>query len=296
MKLFDPALRFYKGNTHTHTTLSDGRVSPEECMRQYKAAGYDFLALTDHWHVGEERSYQGMLIVPGVEYDFTFPTQVLHLVCLYPDARLAAGIDRGTDHKAVIDHINRVGGVAIAAHPAWSLNTPDFLASLDGVRLSEVYNTMSGEPYNGPRANSESLLDVAAANGKLFSLVAADDSHAYQGEQCVSYIMLQAEELTVPSVLQALRQGRFYASQGPQFHNIEFRGDELVIESSPVRRITVCSNLYYVKDRCAEGQDLTGRKYQVRPGERWLRVQMIDDQGRTAWSSPIDLTKRKDHP
>ena len=32
MKLFNPALRFYKGNTHTHTTLSDGRVSPEECI------------------------------------------------------------------------------------------------------------------------------------------------------------------------------------------------------------------------------------------------------------------------
>ena len=67
MKLFDPSLAFYKGNTHAHTTDSDGRATPEECMRQYKAAGYDFLAITDHWHVHGEGNYHGMLIVPGAE-------------------------------------------------------------------------------------------------------------------------------------------------------------------------------------------------------------------------------------
>ena len=291
MKLFDPALPFYKGNTHAHTTNSDGHVTPEECIRQYKAAGYDFLAITDHWHVGEERHDQGLLVLPGVEYDFSFPTQVLHLVCLFPDAKLAGDFTRGADHKAVIEHVNRVGGVVIAAHPAWSLNTPDFLASLDGVDISEVYNTMSGEPWNGPRANSESLLDVTAANGKLFNLAAADDSHDYRGEQGVSYIMLQAEELTVPAVLEALRKGRFYASQGPEFKSLELHDNELLIETSPVSRITVCSNLYWVHERCVEGKNLTGRSYSIRPGEKWVRVQLTDEQDRKAWSSPIDLAK-----
>ena len=94
MKQIDSSLPVFKGNTHAHTTNSDGRVSPEECMRQYKEAGYDFLALTDHWAVGEETQYRGMLILPGIEYDFTYPTQVLHIVGLYPDAKLAAGMQR----------------------------------------------------------------------------------------------------------------------------------------------------------------------------------------------------------
>ena len=289
MKLFDPSLPFFKGNTHAHTTNSDGRVTPDECMRQYKEAGYDFLALTDHWYVGEKKQYQGMLVLPGVEYDFTFPAQVLHLVALYPDAKLADGISRGMDHREVIAHVNRAGGVAIAAHPAWSLNTTEFLCSLEGVDIAEVYNTMSGEPFNGPRADSETLLDVAAANGKLFNLAAADDSHLYQGEQCVSYVMVQAAELTVPAVLDALRKGCFYSSQGPVFRNIEIAGNEVVIETSPVRRITVCSNRVWVGGRCMEGEGLTRRVYQIQPNEKYIRIQLTDENGRRAWSNPIRI-------
>lgn len=289
MKQIDSSLPVFKGNTHAHTTNSDGRVSPEECMRQYKEAGYDFLALTDHWAVGEETQHQGMLVLPGIEYDFTYPTQVLHIVGLYPDAKLAAGMQRGMDHQTVIDHINQAGGVPIAAHPAWSLNTTDFLCSLNGVDIAEVYNTMSGEPFNGPRADAEAILDIAASNGKLFNLVAADDSHFYQGEQCVSYTMVQAEELTVPAILDALKKGRFYASQGPEFKSIEVKGDEVIVETSPVNRITVCSNRVWVKDRCISGEGLTERIYKIQPGEKYIRFRITDGEGRIAWSNPIAL-------
>ena len=34
---------FLKGNLHTHTTVTDGPLDPEETIRRYKAAGYDFL-------------------------------------------------------------------------------------------------------------------------------------------------------------------------------------------------------------------------------------------------------------
>ena len=41
--------RFWRGNLHTHSTRSDGVLSPEEVCRRYRAEGYDFLALTDHF-------------------------------------------------------------------------------------------------------------------------------------------------------------------------------------------------------------------------------------------------------
>ena len=46
MKLFWYDKPFYRGNTHCHTTRSDGRRSPEEVIALYREAGYDFLALT----------------------------------------------------------------------------------------------------------------------------------------------------------------------------------------------------------------------------------------------------------
>ena len=39
--------RFYKANLHCHTTVSDGRKTPEDTKAAYRAMGYDFIALTD---------------------------------------------------------------------------------------------------------------------------------------------------------------------------------------------------------------------------------------------------------
>lgn len=41
-------LRWFKGNTHTHTFWSDGDAAPEFAVDWYKSHGYDFLCLTDH--------------------------------------------------------------------------------------------------------------------------------------------------------------------------------------------------------------------------------------------------------
>ena len=37
-----------KGNTHTHTTNSDGLCRTEEIASEYERHGYDFVFLTDH--------------------------------------------------------------------------------------------------------------------------------------------------------------------------------------------------------------------------------------------------------
>ncbi|MBW6486243.1 MAG: PHP domain-containing protein [Syntrophobacterales bacterium] len=40
-----------KGCLHTHTTCSDGELSPQEAAAAYEAKGYDFIAFTDHDHL-----------------------------------------------------------------------------------------------------------------------------------------------------------------------------------------------------------------------------------------------------
>ncbi len=39
---------FYKANLHSHSNLSDGRLSPEEMKAEYKKRGYSVLAVSDH--------------------------------------------------------------------------------------------------------------------------------------------------------------------------------------------------------------------------------------------------------
>jgi len=40
--------KFYKGNLHSHTKLSDGSLEPGEVVRRYPEAGYSFLGISDH--------------------------------------------------------------------------------------------------------------------------------------------------------------------------------------------------------------------------------------------------------
>jgi len=41
-------LQWFKGNTHAHTTMSDGDSSPEVVAKWYKDHGYNFFVLSDH--------------------------------------------------------------------------------------------------------------------------------------------------------------------------------------------------------------------------------------------------------
>ena len=41
--------RFWRGNLHTHSTLSDGVLAPDKVVEAYQDAGYDFMMLSDHF-------------------------------------------------------------------------------------------------------------------------------------------------------------------------------------------------------------------------------------------------------
>ena len=41
--------RFWRGNLHTHSNLSDGALEPKAVADAYKNAGYDFLQLSEHF-------------------------------------------------------------------------------------------------------------------------------------------------------------------------------------------------------------------------------------------------------
>lgn len=63
-----------KGALHTHTTCSDGGLTPEEVLRAYRGLGFDFVALTDHDFLMKPNAYaqvpdvyDGMLVFKGVE-------------------------------------------------------------------------------------------------------------------------------------------------------------------------------------------------------------------------------------
>ncbi|MEM9267619.1 MAG: PHP domain-containing protein, partial [Pseudomonadota bacterium] len=85
--------RFWRGNLHTHSTRSDGVLDPQEVLRRYRAEGYDFLALTDH--------FIGLFDYPIVDTRFARDAQFTTL--------LGAEIHSGAMENGELWHILAVG-------------------------------------------------------------------------------------------------------------------------------------------------------------------------------------------
>ena len=49
LSAFENPGKFWRGNIHTHSNLSDGLLDPGEVCRRYKNQGYDFISVTDHF-------------------------------------------------------------------------------------------------------------------------------------------------------------------------------------------------------------------------------------------------------
>ena len=290
--------KWYRGNLHTHTTISDGRRSPEEVKQIYREHGYDFIALTDHWKYGEgsESDPSGLVVVPGIEYNagsiFEATEGVFHILSLF--AEREPEVTESDSAQTMIDKINAAGGLAILAHPAWSLNTSEMLLSLEGYFGTEIYNSVSGLPFNC-RPYSGIVVDLVAARGKYPALIADDDAHFYKGEECMSYIMVRLgdEPLTVSNLKAAILRGDFFATQGP-FFSFGIEGEEAVLRSeTPLSSVTFFNNILFAWDRCAVAKDepIFEARFKIDPLATFVRAEAVGIDGKTGFSAIIPLVK-----
>lgn len=73
--LLNSARPFYKANLHCHTTLSDGRKTPQQIKDLYTRMGYAIVAYTDHNILvpHDELTDEHFLALHGVELDISEP-------------------------------------------------------------------------------------------------------------------------------------------------------------------------------------------------------------------------------
>lgn len=64
--------KFYKANLHTHSTVSDGKMSPEYIKKVYMDKGYSVVAFTDHNIMLDHTDLcdDNFVALNGVEFDF----------------------------------------------------------------------------------------------------------------------------------------------------------------------------------------------------------------------------------
>ncbi|MBQ9107050.1 MAG: CehA/McbA family metallohydrolase [Clostridia bacterium] len=279
--------KYYKLGLHIHTTISDGRKAPEDVAAEYKADGYDAIALTDHWKFGSSQELAGLKILSGCEYNMGAETisGVMHILGI--GMKHDPQIPNTSTRQQVIDKIKEAGGIAVLAHPDWSLNTVRDAAELSGFAATEIYNAVS-EAHQSLRAYSDYFVDVCANAGIYFNLFATDDAHYFDGsDNRKGWIMVKADELSDEALIEAIKKGDYYASQGPDLQ-VRFDG-KVIVECSPCSIIGVLSNLAWTPDRVLRGEDLTHFEYTIKKNEKWVRVEVVNADGKRAWSNVVAL-------
>ena len=94
--------QFYKANLHSHSTLSDGQVTPAELKLMYKKKGYSVFAYTEHSNYYDLREQLD-------DKDFiTLPSYEAHLERNYASTPFSAIYDGGapTPNEAEAVHLN----------------------------------------------------------------------------------------------------------------------------------------------------------------------------------------------
>lgn len=294
---------WYRGNTHTHTTNSDGDGSPFDVASRYKDLGYNFVFITDHNKFTDVNTINGQIGVPGQfavlggeEVTDSFNGKAVHTIGL--DNSTAVQPQQGGSVLETINNdfaaVRQSGGLPYIAHPNYGFAlTADDLRNMSGSSLFEIYNAHPSVNNVGDATHPsvEAMWDDVLSGGRLLYGVAADDEHnlnkvggAMPGR---AWIMVRAASLSAGAITQALERGDFYASTGVTLRDYQVSATSVSITvdeaSSGPTTIDFIGRNGRLLQRSADSQ----ATYQFTGEEMYVRAKITNADGLAAWTQPI---------
>ena len=95
--------------------------------------------------------------------------------------------------------------------------------------------------------------------------------------------MVIAPELTYSAVIDALEQGKFYATTGPQIYDLHIDGGVVSLECSAAVRITMHMSPKYCKNIWnSDGSDLFSAEFEIPEDAPYVYFSIWDRQGKRA--------------
>ena len=291
--------RFWRGNLHTHSNLSDGALPIGDVIAAYKRAGYDFVHMSEHfvaqynWPIADTHSFRGndFTTLVGVELHApeTSAGELWHIVAAGLPLNFPPPHEGETGPQLAL-RARQAGAFVAIAHPAWSRYTIEDGRALDCAHAVEIYN--HGCAVENDLGDGWYLHDQLLNEGHRLTAIATDDAHFHNPDHFGGWVNVKAESLSPEALLGALKAGKFYSSQGPEIHTVELSGKELTVTCSPVDSITVvCGNsrsaLRYGKAITSATLDLSRleRGWLLTKTSPWFRVTVIDHAGKKAWTN-----------
>ncbi len=305
-------LRWFKGNTHTHTINSDGDSTPDEVVRWYRERGYNFLVLSDHNYLTEIDGLNAVfgasnkfIVIKGEEVSDKFREKPIHINGL--NIKQLVEPQGGDSVAGIIQNnvnaIRRVEGAPHVNHPNfhWAIGAND-LKSIKNLRLFEIYN---GHPQvnnlgGGGMPGLEAMWDDILSTGMVLYGIAVDDAHYFKtpGDKSKStpghgWVMVRAANLNTGEIMRALEQGEFYASTGVALRDYSANRNEIKID---IAEDSQSESKYTVQFIGKSGKVLkevmtNPAVYTFNGDEFYVRAKVIESNGKIAWTQPVFLNK-----
>lgn len=312
--------QFYKANLHCHTTCSDGQLTPQQVKEHYMANGYSIVAFTDHdiLIAHPELREERFLSLNGFEIEADEVTEkawhhmkTCHICFIAKDpdnltmpfyhrsrylfANAVNYRDQLKFDDSKPDYVRRFSHEGISEmmkmgrdagffvtynHPTWSREDYGDYIGYDGMHAMEIMNFscwVGGYLDYNPRVYDDML-----RNGRRLFAIAADDNHN-RHDMCGGFTMIKAPELEYRAITDALERGDFYASWGPQIHELWFEDGAVHIRCSEAARIlcTVAARRGAVVT-AEQGGSVTEAVFPIRKDDGYFRITVVDHRGRCA--------------
>lgn len=316
----------YKANMHSHSTISDGTMTPQELKEYYMANGYSIIAYTDHdlFVPHPELCDENFLALNGYEMEFydygttedfnIMRTTHINMVALdekmelqpfFHRKRYFAGNGVKNKHLVKFDEtkpdfvreytpecINmvmreckRLGFFVTYNHPRWSLENYEIYSKYDEMNALEIMN--GGSLAEGYLANNFQAYDDLLLQGKKLFVVAGDDNHSKK-DALWCWTVIRAKDLSYKSVADALKNGDFYATNGPKIFEMYVEDNELVVKTSDAKSInftTNCRHAGSIYNRC-DNMPVNEGRFTINSYDKYIRVTVIGTDGTVAYSNP----------
>ena len=185
-QIYDAESRWYRGDLHIHTTMSDGHDTPKEMKIRAEKEGLDFYAVTDHNVWQKKWPLTSCMVLPGME--ITQETGHANLIGL-EKAICMSGISDKTGIPSLTEMSGQEDVIVSLNHPfldQWSWKNMEL--PLTKLTCLEVDNNPAFEQnpnQHAEKANKKAvaLSDLLWADGYRICAVGGSDVHLKETER-----------------------------------------------------------------------------------------------------------------
>lgn len=319
--MFAENANWYKGNLHSHTTNSDGKMTPEEAVALYKNYGYHFMCLSEHdiyTDLREQFDSGDFILIPGVEASAwlvnkektgLIKTHHIHGILGNEAMQKAAGEklfchgekltppvymeewDGLEVSQKLSDFLRDKGCFTTYNHPIWSRVDTEEVVGLRDVWAIEAYNY--GTAVECGEGHDTVFWDAMLRKGIHINGFASDDNHNPPKffDSFGGYVMVRSEELSHEAIVNHLLTGDYYFSAGPEIYQWGIEDGQVFVDCSDAECVNFIAGGVVGSSETVlkHTNPIRYAVHTLRGNETYIRVECVDKEGRKAWTNALWL-------